>query len=264
MRATAPTGLAEPGEGTALAFRRRGWLQLASDEVHVWCARLDASPESTSRLYATLAEAERGRSARFRFERDRERFIVAHGVLRDLLGRYLRTEPRRIRYVHGPFGKPDLGPEFGGRLRFNLSHSAGLALIAVTAGSDVGVDLERVRPRSDYAEIARCFCSAAEVEHLSVLPEPLYAEAFVRCWTKKEAYVKACGDGLSRPPNSFSVPLTADPASGPVETGSLSDDLRPPRPWTFHTLQPAACYLGALAIEGRGWRVHQWRWSPGL
>src|SRR5687767_15881523 len=117
-------------------------FQLSSDEAQIWCVRLDVPPQTSAGLYATLTDDERNRSARFRFERDRQRFIVARGVLRDLLGRYLATPPGHVRFVYNAFGKPDLSPEFGSRLTFNLSHSAGLALIAIAADSSVGIDLE--------------------------------------------------------------------------------------------------------------------------
>src|SRR3989454_1298914 len=142
-------------------------FQLASDEVHSWCASLDVPPETSARLYATLTPDERTRSARFQFERDQQRFIVARGVLRDLLGRYLQTQPSQINFVYNAFGKPDLSPEFANRLKFNLSHSAGFALIAVATASNVGVDLEYIRAQSDYADIARRFFSAAEVDRKS-------------------------------------------------------------------------------------------------
>src|SRR3989449_1506724 len=150
-------------------------FQLASDEVHSWCASLDVRPETSARLYATLSPDERTRSARFQFERDQQRFIVARGVLRDLLGRYLQTQPRHIRFAYNAFGKPDLSPEFASRLKFNLSHSAGLALIAIATASNVGVDLEYIRAQSDYADIARRFFSAAEADYLIALPSHLYA-----------------------------------------------------------------------------------------
>ena len=238
-----------------------GAFQLASSDVHVWCASLDVPPDTSARLYATLTDDERNRSARFRFERDRQRFVVAHGVLRDLLGRYLQTEPDRIRYVYNAFGKPDLGPEFGGRLKFNLSHSAGLALIAFAADANVGVDLEYIRAQSDYDEIARRFFSAAEVDQLmALLPDHLYAEAFLGCWTKKEAYLKARGEGLATSPDSFSVPLTTGPAPAAVDFRAGSSGIVPS--WSLYTLQPAPGYIGALAIEGSGWRLSQWQWTP--
>jgi 4'-phosphopantetheinyl transferase len=238
-----------------------GSFQLASDEVHSWRASLDVPPETSARLYATLTFDERNRSARFRFERDQQRFIVAHGVLRDLLGRYLQTQAGRISYVYNAFGKPGLSPEFGGRLKFNLSHSSGLALIAITADSNVGVDLEYIRAQSDCAEIARRFFSAAEVDQLNALPNDLYAEAFISCWTKKEAYLKARGDGLAIPLNSFSVPLKTASAHSPVDLYVASNDIVPAKRWSFYTLQPAPGYIGALAIEGSGWRLSQWQWE---
>jgi len=235
-------------------------FRLASDEVHSWCASLDVSPETCARLYATLTPDERSRSAHFQFERDRQRFIAAHGVLRDLLGRYLQTQPGRIRFVYNAFGKPEVSPEFGNRLRFNLSHSGGLALIAIATASNVGVDVEYMQARSDYADVARHFFSTAEVDYLTALPSHLYAEAFFCCWTKKEAFLKACGEGLAIPLNSFSVPLTANRAHTPVDLYPVSKDMVPANRWSLYTLRPAPGYAGALVIEGSGWRLSQWQW----
>jgi 4'-phosphopantetheinyl transferase len=238
-----------------------GSLQLASGEVHAWCATLDVPPETSARLYATLTLDERERSARFRSERDRQRFIVARGVLRDLLGHYLQTRPGQIRFVYNAFGKPDLSPAFGSRLKFNLSHSAGLVLIAIAADSNVGVDLEYVEAQSDYAEVARSFFSAAEVNQLIALSSDLHAEAFFKCWTKKEAYLKACGEGLARPLDGLSVPLTADGDDSPIDLCVASNDAVSAKRWSLYTLQPAPGYIGALAIEGGGWRLSQWHWQ---
>jgi len=215
-------------------------FQLASDEVHTWCASLDVPSETLARLYASLTPDERQRSARFQFDRDRQRFIVARGVLRELLGRYLETDPGDVSFVYNAFGKPDLSPRFGRPLKFNLSHAAGLALIAITTASSVGVDLEYIRLQSDYPEIARRFFSAAEVDALSGLQSDAYAAAFMNCWTKKEAYVKARGEGLT-------MPLT--------ENDSATR-------WSLYTLQPAPDYAGALAIEGTAWRLRHWQWTP--
>jgi 4'-phosphopantetheinyl transferase len=234
-------------------------FQLASHEVHSWCASLDVPPETSARLYATLTADERNRSARFHFERDRQRFIVAHGVLHDILARYLQTQPGQIGFVYNAFGKPDLSPAFGS-LKFNLSHSGDLALIAIANAANVGVDLEYIHRQSDFADIARSFFSAAEVDHLMALPSHLYAEGFFSCWTKKEAYVKACGEGLAIPLNSFSVPLTTHPADAPVDLSIGASDIVPARRWSLYTLRPARGYAGALAIEGRGWRLSQWQW----
>lgn len=217
-------------------------FQLTSDEVHSWCVRLDVSTEAYARLYAILSCDERARSARFRLEHDRRRHVVAHGVLRELLARYLQIQPSRIRYVYNAFGKPDLSPEFGSRLKFNLSHSAGLALIAIAADSNVGVDLEYIRAQPDYVEIAQRFFPAAEVDHLRGLPSHLHAQAFFSCWTRTEAYAKACGKGLAN-------------------LGGVSNDISQSRCWSLYGLRPAPGYVGALAFEGSGRRVVPRHWQ---
>ena len=200
-------------------------------EVHTWTVRLDVPSETWARLYATLSQDERDRSARFRFARDRLRFVAARGTLRALLGRYLRTRPGRIRFAYNAFGKPELTPAFGSRLRFNLSHSAGLGLIAITTDAAIGVDLECIRAHPDYPEIARSVFSAAEVDELDRLPSDLYPQGFLSCWTKKEAHVKARGEGLG--------------GSDGTPTGAV-------------TFQPAPGYIGAVAVEGRAeYRIEQ-------
>jgi 4'-phosphopantetheinyl transferase len=235
--------------------------QLGSGEVHSWCVGLDVPPETSARFYTTLTHDERRRSARFRFTRDQQRFIVARGVLRDLLARYLGTRPDRIDFVYNAFGKPDLSPAFGNRLTFNVSHSAGLVLIAIATACSVGVDVEYIRWQSDYADIARHFFSAAEIDSLFALPIHRRAEAFFSCWTKKEAYVKACGAGLSMPLNSFSVPLSSGDAAAPVDLGVGSEDTSTAGRWSIYTLRPAPGYAGAVAIEGRDWRLTHWQWQ---
>ena len=215
---------------------------LPPNEVHTWCVRLDVRQDVFEDLYATLSEDERDRSARLQFDRDRRRFVVAHGALRELLGRTVGTRPGDLRFVVNRFGKPALGPEIALRLRFNLSHSADLALVAIAADADVGVDVERVRPGVDYAEIARRFFSAEEVDELNRVPGHLHAESFLGCWTMKEAFMKARGEGFAIPPASFSV-------------------LHLDRGWSLHALHPAPGYVGALVVEGPGRRLRQHHWQ---
>jgi len=236
-------------------------FQLTPDEVHVWCVNLDVPHGWSASFYASLTGDERNRSERFRFDRDRRRFIVAHGVLQDLLGRYLGTRPDRISYVYNAFGKPELNPMFGSRLKFNLSHSAGLALVAITADSSVGIDLEYIRAQSDLADIARRFFSPEEADCLMAVPSHLRTEAFFSCWTKKEAYLKACGEGLAIPSDSFSIPLTNDAVETPVDFYIAPNDIGPAKRWSMYTLEPAPGYVGALVVAGTGWRLRQRPWQ---
>jgi len=237
-------------------------LQLRPDEVHVWCVDLDVASQSAASLYASsLSAEERSRCARFRFPRDRQRFIVAHGVLRECLGGYLDVDPDRISYEHNAFGKPDQHARFGGRLRFNLSHSAGLALIAVVLDANIGVDIERIRATRELTDIAKFFFSPAELDNVLSLPSHRRCAAFFHCWTKKEAFLKACGVGLTIPPDAFSVPLddVDAPTSGELELVSDAGGLV--SRWSMRTLMPASDYIGALAVEGTGLRLRQWRWK---
>jgi 4'-phosphopantetheinyl transferase len=215
-----------------------GPLQLAREEVHCWCVALDVSAGTVAGLHATLSPDERQRSARRRFARDQRRFIVARGVLRALLGHYLGTDPGRVRFGYNAFGKPALSPADDAWLKFNLSHAGDLALIAVAADADLGVDVEQVRDLHDLAEVARQVLSPAEADYLDRLPGHRRARAFFSCWTKQEACVKARGNGL-------------DSAAAELPVG-----------WSLYTLRPAPGYVGALVVKGSGWRVQHRRWQP--
>ena len=236
-----------PGAGKAEASdsENAGPVLPASGEVHIWTIGLGAPRETVARLLGTLSLDERERAARRSLEHEQRRFIVAHGALRDVLAGYLGTRASQIGFVHGASGKPALGPEWNARLRFSLTHSAELALVAIAAGADVGVDVERVRAHRDWAEIARGYFSAAECEHLASIPNHRRAVDFVRCWTRNEARLKARGDG-------WAGPLAG--ASGGVANAGR---------WSIHTLRPAPGYIGALAIEGGRWRLRYRRW-PGV
>ena len=202
-------------------------FELATNEARCWSICLDVSDQVMASHYAHLPSEERERSARFRFEADRRRFVVAHGVLRDLLGSYLGTSPRRIQFTYNAFGKPALSPEFGDRVKFNLSHSGDLALIAIATNAHVGVDIEQIVPQSNYLDIARTFFSMTELEELRHVPAQLLPETFYRCWTRREAYAKGCGAGL----------------------GGLRDGEDYCNSWSFHEIRPAPAYIGTVALR---------------
>ena len=238
-----------------------GAFRLEPDDVHCWRVGLEVSPETTMALYFTLAPDERKRCSRFRNHRDRRRFIVARGALRDLLGRYVGAPADQIHFVYNEFGKPALGPGFGDRLSFSLSHAGPYALVAVAGGADVGVDVEEVRAHPDCMDIARPFFSATEVEQLEQIPEDFRVRAFFGCWTMKEAYVKARGQGLSIPLSSFSVPVTRDPADDSLmEIEDASNGVEPARRWSLYRVRSAPGCVGALAIEGSGRRLVEREW----
>jgi 4'-phosphopantetheinyl transferase len=230
---------------------------LPGDEVHVWRARLDAPPERVRRLLDLLAPDERVRAGRFHFRRDEDRFVVARGLLRTILGGYLNSGPERLRFEYGAQGKPALAPEHNpAGLRFNVSHSEGVALYAVTRGREVGVDVERVSARVECEEIAGRFFSPREVARLRALPEALREAAFFDCWTRKEAYIKARGEGLSLPLDGFDVSLApGEPAA------LLANRLDPAEVsrWSLRELRPWPGFAAAVAVEGRGWRLKCWR-----
>lgn len=230
-------------------------------EVHVWCAGLDVSADTVGRLYATLSSTERERHSRFRFRRDQQRFVAAHGALRDILGRYLGVPPDQVRYVCNPSGKPELDPVLRSGLRFNLSHSSDLALVAVATHARVGVDVEAIREESGYAEIAQHFFSPLEVRRLHGLSKPLYAEAFLGHWTRKEACLKALGEGLATSQERGSLASALRPRRRAAVLGQVPDGCMANGNWSVHALRPAPGYIGALAIEGHGWHVHEYPWG---
>jgi 4'-phosphopantetheinyl transferase len=207
-------------------------LALSAGEVHLWRAPLDWPPEILDALAATLDLPERERAACFRFPRHRDRWIAARAALRDVLSRYLAASPRSLRFAAGPQGKPRL--DGVDEPRFNLAHSGALALVAVAAGREVGVDLEELRPIPDAETVAAQFFSAAEREALRAAPG---AEGFLRLWTRKEAALKRDGVGLS----------------GRLDDASLAGVVE---------IDAGPGWLAALAVEGESYGLRRFDWSP--
>ena len=221
---------------------------LGVHEAHLWRLDLDA-PGGEETAPDILSDEERARAARFHFERDRHRFIAGRAALRRVLATYLERAPANLAFTVGPHGKPAL-ENLG--LEFNLSHSGGCGLLAVTRGRRVGVDVERVRADFAGEDIARRFFAPAEVEALAGFAPDQYATGFFRCWTRKEAYVKARGDGLSLALDRFEVPL--DQGATRALASCLDDPSECGR-WSLREVVPAPGYLGALVVEGDGWTL---------
>jgi 4'-phosphopantetheinyl transferase len=237
-------------------------VNLSADEVHVWRAPLEQTDERLERLRGTLAPEECERAARFHFERHRRHFVAARGLLRELLSLYLKLPPARLRFVYTAYGKPHLADGSGGGwLRFNVSHSGGLALYAFSRGRELGVDIEEVRADFDHGEIAERFFSRQEVAALRGLPAGLRREAFFLCWTRKEAYIKGIGEGLSLPLDSFDVSLTP---GAPASLLAVRGDAREGARWDLRDLEPGPGYHAALVAEGHDWHLRRWQFRPAV
>jgi len=231
--------------------------RLSNDEVHVWIAHLDLPAASLQKLQDTLSAGEKDRAERFRFPRDRQCYVAAHGLLRTILGRYVDVEPRQLRFCRGDHGKPFLAPVPGSdAVRFNVSDSGDLALFAVTREREVGVDLERVRPLTEVHEIARAFFSDKEYAVFCTLSADQKQEAFFACWTRKEAYLKARGVGLFLPFDQFDVSLL--PGEPAALLGTRGDPREASR-WSLRELRPGPGYAAALAAAGHGWELKCWQ-----
>jgi 4'-phosphopantetheinyl transferase len=234
-------------------------LKLSADEVHVWRASLNHSHETLLALSGTLVTEERERAARFHFERDRNHFIAARGVLRQILGLYLELPPGSLQFNYSSHGKPYLADECGGEwLRFNVSHAGELALFAFSSERELGIDIEQIRTDIEHKQIASTFFSKQEVDVLHALPEHLQQEAFFLCWTRKEAYIKGIGEGLSLPLDTFDVSLTpGEPASLLAVRGDVKEASR----WTLQALEPGPNYHAALVAEGHDWQLKCLSWD---
>ena len=231
---------------------------LAGDAVHVWRFDLDEMIPDGLALEGHLSAEERERARRFRFTRDRERYLAGRAALRGILAGYVGGGPETLRFVRAPQGKPALLAAPDG-LEFNLTHADWCAVVAVAQGRRVGVDVEGIRLGHSGMDVARRFFAPAEVDTLLAAPPEERAATFVRCWTRKEAYVKARGDGLSLSLQHFEVPL----ATGATRalTSSQEGPAEAAR-WSLRELVPAPRHLGALVIEGEGFDVRAWQWAP--
>jgi 4'-phosphopantetheinyl transferase len=211
--------------------------------THVWRAKLDHADAEVESLALHLDADECDRASRFHFDRDRRRFIVARAVLRLLIGQYTGAAPGQVAFVYGRHGKPHLA--CGGELDFSIAHSSDAALFAFTSGAPVGVDIEHVRP-IEHEDMAERFFSPSECEALRALAPELRLQAFFACWTRKEAYIKGLGEGLSIPLDRFSVSVDPDAPA------ALLGDRRCPgavHEWVLQDVDGGAGFRAALATS---------------
>ena len=226
-------------------------LSLATSEVHVWRVELDQPDHLLEKFRKTLEEHELHRASRFHFEKHRRHFVAARGVLRQLLAQYLNSKPEALRLSYGAYGKPALNGEHkNSRLRFNMSHSHELALFAFAEDMELGVDVEHIRADFASEEIARRYFSRREVETFNAIPKCDQGNAFFKCWTRKEAFIKVIGLGLSQPLDQFDVTLVPEQPAALLWV-SGDDASR----WSLYDLDVGGDYAGALAVEGQVSRI---------
>ncbi|HAA29695.1 MAG TPA: 4'-phosphopantetheinyl transferase [Cyanobacteria bacterium UBA8553] len=227
-------------------------LVLLKDYVHVWRADLNLPAWRLQQLAQTLCSDEQHRAERFYFEQDKKYFTAGRGLLRTILGRYLDLDPKQLQFSYSSRGKPALvNTNSKEALCFNLSHSNGLALYAVTRSRSIGIDLEHMRPMPDAEKLAQRFFSPQEYTVISTLLPEHKQEAFFNAWTRKEAYLKATGDGLAGL-EQVEVSLI------PGETAALlriQGDRQAASRWSIYQLTPAPNYVAALAVEGHDWNL---------
>ena len=215
---------------------------MSEKNVHVWRAALDAPAEHVQAFAQTLSADEAARAATFREAQARRRFVVAHGVLRAILARYLNVAPACVRFVYGQHGKPYLAADFAASgIEFNLAHAGELAVVAVARTRAVGVDVEEVRPLPDLEAMARRYFSARETQALLALPAAQRHESFYRYWTRREAWLKARGDGLAGAWEGSDIARLERAQSNP--------------PFGLRRLPLPHGYVGAVAAAGSDWHA---------
>jgi 4'-phosphopantetheinyl transferase len=223
---------------------------VSTAHVDVWRASLHHDAQTLAALEPLLADDELTRADAFHFARDRRRYVAGRGILRTLLGSALDVAPEAVTLRYGEHGKPLLD---GGQLWFNLAHSGDTALLAVSHDFEVGVDVELAQPPADRDAIAERFFSPAEVSDLRALAPSQRDAAFLRCWTRKEAFVKARGDGLTLALDAFDVSLAP---GEPCELRRTAWSDAEPASWQLVDLSdPAGGFVAAVAAHARGWQV---------
>lgn len=229
---------------------------LELEAVHVWRVSLNCSPSQLNALRHVLSVDETDRADKFHFPRDRRRYIVGRAHLRFILSRYLRTDPSKIQFGYSAYGKPFLISSSNQvDISFNVSHSDELALYVLTLSREIGVDVELIRQQVEYNQIVARFFSPLERALFHALPVKLRAKAFFACWTRKEAYIKAQGAGLSLPLDSFAVSLTPGDQAQLLYVEGKPDEAAL---WSFQEISVGNEYQAALAVYGRGLRLSWW------
>jgi 4'-phosphopantetheinyl transferase len=231
---------------------------LGQQDVHVRIASLDRPHSEQSYFESLLAEDEIDRANRFHFHKDRERFVAGRGMLRVILSSYVGVPPGEIIFTYGSRGKPGLQPQVGlSGIEFNLAHSHGMAIYAITQDRSVGVDIESIQGNFPIEDIAKNFFSVAEISALQALPNTLRTEAFFKCWTRKEAFIKALGDGLSCPLSEFDVSLAPSEPARLLRVGWAPEEASH---WWMENIDAVPGFSAAIVLSGPRCRMDVSQW----
>lgn len=231
---------------------------LAHDEIHLWVANLDLPDIEIGNFFNTLSIDEAERAKRFVHEKDRKHFIVGRGILRNILGKYQNINPDKLIFSYAEKGKPELiVAQNNQNLQFNISHSNGIALFAITIIGDVGVDLEYCKQRIDTLSIAKRFFAQEEVAELMKLPKDQQIKGFYNIWTCKEAFIKALGAGLFQQLDQFVVNVVID---SPAQLLSWQDNPTEVKEWSLFNLDLIPEFAAAIAIKSKHVKLQKWCW----
>jgi 4'-phosphopantetheinyl transferase len=224
---------------------------LQREDVHLWQTSLDSGLAED--LFSSLSQDEKERADQFHFPSDKNDFVVSRGLLRKVLASYVNIKPDEIRFNYGEKGKPALAEDHDARIHFNLAHSRGHILLGVAQERAIGVDLELIRDDLEAEKIAERFFSDQEKVALRRISPELRTRAFFICWTRKEAYIKARGDGLL-PLDRFDVSVDPDES---IELLRKGEDPAEISKWSMQSIDLTDNYAAALVVEGNGWRLRR-------
>jgi 4'-phosphopantetheinyl transferase len=231
---------------------------ISSNEVHVWRAFIHKTNIQSETLLETLSSDELSRAKQYHFEKDQRRFIITRVLLRNILGHYLRAKPSELRFQYTSHGKPALTTDnVRDSLRFNLSHSGEIALYAITRNRKIGIDVEHIRDNFDVRQIAQRFFSPEEIKSLDNIQEQKKPEVFFQYWTRKEAFIKATGKGVSFPMEQCDITSINGNVLSPVTLVGNNSEVPC---WFAQDIFPGQGYVAAIAVEGDDCDLSCWEY----
>lgn len=229
-------------------------LILKPNEVHIWAINKKEHINKLPLYWDILNTSEKEKAAKFRFESDHNCAVISRGILKNILGNYLNKTPKNIEFKLGEYGKPTLKETSD--IEFNISHSKDSIVMAFTQKNKIGIDVEYTKKDIEVKKIASHFFAEEEVTSLLALKESYHKQAFYNCWTRKEAFIKALGCGLSFPLDKFVVSLDCSKEAQLIAT---KWDKKEKEKWFLKAFEPDKDYIGAVSVKGKVTNMEFWR-----